>query len=53
MGPAGDLIFHFHEPYPISENPGNLIKPVFEKKIDHGFVLLFMHARNENWVKTV
>lgn len=52
LGPTGDTIFHFHEPYPEEQD-----KPYFigippyikEAKIDHGFTFLFMRSNNPIW----
>lgn len=48
LGPTGDVIFHFHDPYPDSTQVG---RPLHEpgQAYDPGFVFLFVWATNPVW----
>ena len=56
LGPSGDLIYHFHTPYPDEpDNPQTIGRPLNIKaeQIDLGFVFLFVHATNPIWHPTI
>jgi hypothetical protein len=52
LGPTGDRIYHFHEPYP--DEPGSLtaVGPplhIPRELVDPGFVFLFIRSNNRVW----
>jgi hypothetical protein len=54
LGPGGDLIYHFHEPYPEEPNvPITTGAPPHLKNIDKGFAFLFIAATNPAWWPTI
>ena len=55
-GPTGDLIYHFHKPYPKEENlPAMVGVPpsIRNKDIDNGFAFLFVISNNPVWHTTI
>lgn len=56
FGPTGDVIYHFHEPYPEEPNTPAMIgvpNTAWKKKIDKGFVFLFIKSNNPAWYRTI
>lgn len=56
IGPTGDLIYHFHLPYPEEiDSPVIIgIPPHLRKKgIDYGFAFLFIRSNNPKWIPTI
>ena len=56
LGPTGDMIYHFHAPYP--ETPGSvgmIGRPLHlpNNEVDAGFVFLFVRATNPVWHKHI
>ncbi len=56
LGPTGDRIYHFHDPYP--EEPYSQVSvgpPLGRRKedIDPGFVFIFVRATNRVWHPTI
>jgi hypothetical protein len=50
MGPTGDGIYHFHEPYPEEKNIGIDGRPRNRKvEFDRGFVFLMIRSNNPEW----
>ena len=52
LGPTGDTIYHFHEPYPeeLDSPPMVGVPPTaYKKEIDYGFVFLFIRSNNPQW----
>ncbi|HWB62039.1 MAG TPA: HNH endonuclease [Chitinophagales bacterium] len=52
LGPTGDLIYHFHQPWPDEENlPAMAGWPVgrIRKTVDKGFVFVFIRSNNPQW----
>ncbi|MGG1660886.1 HNH endonuclease [Brevibacillus sp. NRS-1366] len=52
MGPTGDTIYHFHEPYPEEPDVGPMVGiPTHARRnqIDHGFAFLFGRSNNPKW----
>ncbi len=52
LGPTGDTIYHFHEPYPEEPNTTPVVGvPAYTKKYitDAGFVFIFVRATNPEW----
>ena len=52
LGPTGDTIYHFHEPYPeeLDSPPIVGVPPTtYNKEIDNGFVFLFVRSNNPVW----
>lgn len=54
IGPAGDYIFHFHEPYEEKPMIPMIGKPTYinSKDIDYGFVFLYIFSNNPIWQTT-
>lgn len=50
LGPTGDTIYHFHEPYE-AESPTTVGPPTHlpKRDLDPGFVFLFVRASNPKW----
>lgn len=51
-GPTGDLIYHFHSPYPEEPDmPPTIGRPLNHRRleIDNGFVFLFIRSNNPIW----
>ena len=55
MAPAGNTVFHFHEPYPIEDNFWALGRPKGKKniEIDRGFAFIMISSTNPIWYPTV
>lgn len=56
LGPTGDTIYHFHEPYPEIEDISPMVGiPTYakQKDIDPGFSFLFIRSNNPAWHKTI
>jgi hypothetical protein len=55
LGPTGDSIFHFHEPYPYKGMPPMVGQPTNLKseEIDTGFAFIFVASNNPIWHKTI
>lgn len=56
LGPTGDTIYHFHEPYPESIDVAPMVGvPTFAKKneIDPGFAFLFVRSNNPVWYASI
>lgn len=52
LGPTGDCIYHFHQPYPTNKDTSPLvgIPPTAKRgEIDNGFVFLFVRSNNSEW----
>ena len=52
LGPTGDRIFHFHEPYPLEPDSPIVVGPpphLPEDEVDPGFVFLFVRSNNPVW----
>lgn len=55
-GPAQDLIYHIHHPYPVEPDTIPLVgRPVHLplEKVDPGLTFLVLHTTNEKWHPTV
>lgn len=55
LGPTGDLIYHFHEPYSEVENMPVLVgpSPITRKNADPGFAFIYVPASNPEWWEPV
>jgi len=56
LGPASDLIYHFHHPYPAEpDHPGLIGRPIHRPlgAVDPGYVFLFIGATNPAWHGTI
>lgn len=56
LGPTGDTIYHFHDEYPEELDCPPMIgvpPTAFKKKIDYGFVFLFIRSNNPKWHPTI
>lgn len=56
LGPTGDTIYHFHDPYPIElDSPTMIGVPphIRKKKIDNGFAFIFIRSNNPQWLPTI
>ncbi len=55
IGPAGSTIYHFHKPFPLEGLPAMVGIPpsIRGKKIDYGFVFLFITNSNPVWYPTI
>lgn len=55
IGPAGSVIYHFHETFPLEGLPAMVGIPpsIRGKKIDYGFVFLFITNSNPTWYPTI
>lgn len=56
LGPTGDTIYHFHEPYPEEPDIGPMVgipPHAKRKEIDYGFVFLFVRSNNPKWHPTI
>ena len=51
LGPTGDLIYHFHKPYPEVKNMPIIVgpAPVVREESDAGFAFIFVAASNSEW----
>jgi hypothetical protein len=52
LGPTGDRIYHFHDPYPLGQDsPAVVGRPTYlrEDQVDPGFVFLFVRSNNPVW----
>jgi hypothetical protein len=54
LGPTGDTVYHFHEPYE-SEDPTTVGPPTYlpVRDLDPGLVFLFMRASNPAWHRCI
>ena len=56
LGPTGDSIYHFHDPYPEEADVPPMIGiPTYANRdeIDHGFAFLFIRSNNPAWHPTI
>jgi len=56
LGPTGDTIYHFHEPYPVELDAPTMIgvpPHIKNKKIDNGFAFIFVQSNNPQWLPTI
>ena len=58
LGPTGDTIYHFHEPYPTEDYSSPIIgvPPTANLKnfnVDNGFAFLFIRSNNPEWHQTI
>lgn len=56
LGPTGDLIYHFHIPYPEEiDSPTMIGVPphLRNKEIDNGFAFLFIRSNNPKWIPAI
>lgn len=55
IGPTGDQIFHFHDPYPnLNSYPAIIgVPPQFKKTADKGFAFIFVRSNNPVWHPTI
>ncbi len=56
LGPTGDTIYHFHDPYPEQDgNQKNIGPPLYLRTddIDPGFAFIFVMATNPAWHKCI
>ncbi|OAB38318.1 HNH endonuclease [Paenibacillus glacialis] len=56
LGPTGDTIYHFHEPYPEIDDISPMVGiPTYakQKDVDPGFSFLFVRSNNPAWHKTI
>ncbi|SHE31194.1 HNH endonuclease [Desulforamulus putei DSM 12395] len=56
LGPTGDTIYHFHEPYPEEPDVPPMVGiPTYARtdQIDHGFAFLFVRSNNPVWHPTI
>lgn len=57
LGPTGDAIYHFHEPYPEKPNWSIAVGPPPGRrdldKIDHGLVFFFLRSNNPEWLPAI
>ena len=58
LGPAGDTILHYHDPYPTRENvPPMVGVPSYcrggHPPVDPGFVFAYIRATNPDWVRVI
>lgn len=55
IGPAGAVVYHFHEPFPLEGLPAMVGIPpsIRRKNIDYGFVFLFITNSNTIWYPTI
>lgn len=56
LGPTGDPIYHFHDPYPEElDVPPMVGVPTYAKRneIDNGFAFLFVRSNNPIWHPTI
>jgi hypothetical protein len=52
LGPTGDAIYHFHQPYPAEEHIGFSVGPSASShnvELDDGFVFIFLVSNNPDW----
>lgn len=52
LGPTGDTIYHFHQPYPKEPDVPPMVgvpTTAILKKIDLGFAFLFVRSNNPDW----
>ena len=52
LGPTGDRIYHFHDPYPLGQDsPAVVGRPTYLRgdQVDPGFVFLFVRSNNPVW----
>lgn len=52
LGPTGDIIYHFHEPYPEDMDiPPMVGRPTYarSREIDPGFVFIYIRSNNPDW----
>lgn len=54
LGPTGDRIFHFHQPYSEEYCPLGMVKPPANKvEPDPGFAIVYVRASNPVWHPTI
>jgi hypothetical protein len=57
LGPTGDSIYHFHEPYPEKENWSIAVGPPPGRRelatVDPGLVFFFLRSNNPAWLPTI
>jgi hypothetical protein len=56
LGPTGDTIYHFHNPYPTYKGTDLVIDPplyLCADDVDPGFAFLFVRASNPAWHKCI
>ncbi len=55
MGPTGDRIYHFHQPYPEIEGLPAMVgaHPSFKKTVDKGYAFIFVRSNNPAWHRTI
>ncbi len=56
IGPTGDTIYHFHEPYPAEPNTTPMVGvPTYARNIniDRGFAFIFVRSNNPEWHPTI
>ncbi len=56
LGPTGDGIYHFHEPYPVDSDTSPIVgvpPGVNIEEIDNGFVFIFVRSENPDWHPTI
>ena len=57
LGPAGDVVYHFHRPWP--QEPDTPISigppppPYNDDSVDHGFVIAFVRPGNPEWYQCI
>lgn len=52
LGPTGDMIYHFHVPYPTDLDVPPLVgipPTAYKKDIDYGFIFFFVRSNNPEW----
>jgi|GEM_PF-1488173 hypothetical protein len=53
LGPTGDLIYHFHYPYPMEMDTPSMVgvpPHLRNKGIDYGFAFIFLTTNNKEWL---
>lgn len=58
LGPTGDTIYHFHEPYPTEDYSSPIIgvpttANLKDLSVDNGFTFLFIRSNNPEWHPTI
>lgn len=56
LGPTGDLIYHFHETYPIEPDTPKMVgvpPHIRTKDIDNGFAFIFLTSNNPQWIRVI
>lgn len=54
LSPAGDRVYHFHQPYPEVEHMPILVgpAPTIRRQIDYGFAFIVIASTNPQWIAT-